>query len=303
MGRRGPAGSTRATPPTAAAGYGKHKRPDLSNTQFFLDALKAAGDGPDDPGGASGRWSSSPAARTSKASTTPRPSPAKNPDGGFYYTPAAGGDSEAGKTANGGLRSYGSMTYAGLKSMIYAGVRPDDPRVKAAVKWCQMHYGLDSNPGMGNAGLYYYYHTFAKALDAAGLKLIEDDKGVEARLAAGPAGRAGPPAAAQRLLGQRGHALVGGRAQPGDRLRLAVAGLLPPKCGEVMQTHGSALRNRLGRDRGRNLLPRSDWHRAAACGIDRPLAGGIAARGRAFVGGVLALRRRGDRGLAAPGPT
>ena len=30
------------------------------------------------------------------------------------------------------LRSYGSMTYAGLKSMIFAGVGPDDPRVKAA---------------------------------------------------------------------------------------------------------------------------------------------------------------------------
>ena len=109
--------------------------------------------------------------------------PAKNPDGGFYYTPAAGGESEAGKTPNGGLRSYASMTYAGLKSMIYAGVGPDDPRVKAAVKWFQMHYGLDDNPGMGGAGLYYYYHTFAKALDAAGLKTIQGRQGRRARLA------------------------------------------------------------------------------------------------------------------------
>jgi len=62
-------------------------------------------------------------------------------DGGFYYTVAAGGESKAGETAGGGLRSYASMTYAGLKSMIYAGVDKDDPRVKAAMKWIQKHYG------------------------------------------------------------------------------------------------------------------------------------------------------------------
>jgi squalene-hopene/tetraprenyl-beta-curcumene cyclase len=69
------------------------------------------------------------------------------------------------------------MTYAGLKSMIYAGVGPDDPRVKAALQWIKNHYGLDSNPGMGEAGLYYYYHTFAKALDATGLDEIVDPDG------------------------------------------------------------------------------------------------------------------------------
>ena len=94
------------------------------------------------------------------------PFPAKNPDGGFYYTVAGEGNSQAGTTENGGLRSYGSMTYAGLKSMIFAGVGPDDPRVKAAVEWLSKHYSLEDNPGMGDAGLYYYYHTFAKALDA-----------------------------------------------------------------------------------------------------------------------------------------
>ena len=85
--------------------------------------------------------------------------------------------SQAGETDSGGLRSYGSMTYAGLKSMIYAGVGPDDPRVKAALKWIQKHYDLQSNPGLGNAGLYYYYHTFAKALDAIGDEVLKDDKG------------------------------------------------------------------------------------------------------------------------------
>ena len=77
------------------------------------------------------------------------PFAAKNPDGGFYHTCAAGGVSAAGNTPNGGSRSYGSMTYSGLKSMIYAGLKADDPRVKAAVAWLRKNYDLKNNPGLG----------------------------------------------------------------------------------------------------------------------------------------------------------
>ena len=56
---------------------------------------------------------------------------------------------------------------------------PDDPRVKAAVKWIGMHYDLASNPGMGEVGLYYYYHTFAKALDAMQSDTFVDQQGVK----------------------------------------------------------------------------------------------------------------------------
>ena len=99
-------------------------------------------------------------------------------DGGFYYTPAAGGTSQAGLAANGGLRSYGSMTYAGLKSMIYAGVQPSDPRIKAARTWIQANYTVRLNPGLGQQGLYYYYHTFAKSLSVLDLDLVKDSAGV-----------------------------------------------------------------------------------------------------------------------------
>ncbi len=75
--------------------------------------------------------------------------------------------SMAGNTADGGLRSYASMTYAGLKSMIFAGLTPDDPRVEAALTFIRKNYSLETNPGMGDAGLFYYYHTFAKSLTAA----------------------------------------------------------------------------------------------------------------------------------------
>jgi squalene-hopene/tetraprenyl-beta-curcumene cyclase len=100
-------------------------------------------------------------------------------DGGFYYTPAIGRQDEARSTSTGGLSSYGSMTYSGLKSMIYAGLTKDDPRVKAAYQWIQKNYDVGKNPGMGDAGLFYYYHTFAKTLDALGIHEIEDAKGVK----------------------------------------------------------------------------------------------------------------------------
>jgi squalene-hopene/tetraprenyl-beta-curcumene cyclase len=170
-------GIDKTSPAYGGAGYGKHKRPDLSNTNFFLDALKAAGNGPQDEAVKKALIFVSRCQNLESAHNT-LPFPTKNPDGGFYYTPASGGVSQAGTLPNGGLRSYGSMTYAGLKSMIYAGVTMDDPRVQAAVKWLQAHYDLTSNPGMGSSGLYYYYHTLAKALDAVGKPDFVDDKGV-----------------------------------------------------------------------------------------------------------------------------
>jgi squalene-hopene/tetraprenyl-beta-curcumene cyclase len=92
--------------------------------------------------------------------------------GGFVYNPSNAKDEKSDRrTAEGGLRSEGCMTYAGLKSFLYAGVGKDDPRVKAAVAWIRKHYTLDENPGMKDSGLYYYFHTFAKAMDALG----EDD--------------------------------------------------------------------------------------------------------------------------------
>jgi len=158
------------------AGYGGSKRPDLSNTSFMIDALKSVGRGPDDE---AIRKALVFVSRCQNLETEYNNTPfaAKNPDGGFYYTPANGGASMAGNTPEGGLRSYGSMTYAGLKSMIYAGLRPDDPRVKAAVTWLKQHYSLSENPGMGSAGLYYYYHTYAKALAALGEDEIVDSTG------------------------------------------------------------------------------------------------------------------------------
>jgi len=165
-------------------GYGNHARPDLSNAQFSLQALHDAGLKPTDPAYAAALIFLT---RTQNNSETNDQSWASN-DGGFVYTPANGGSSEAGeiKTADGKrfLRSYGSMTYAGLKSMIYAGLIKDDPRVKAAMQWIEQHWTLDENPAMREAGpdmaehgLYYYYYVFAHALHAYGQPIITDATG------------------------------------------------------------------------------------------------------------------------------
>ncbi len=100
----------------------------------------------------------------------------EDPDnyGGFVYYP---GNSKAGETKlpNGKtvLRSYGSMTYAGLLSFIYAQLEKNDPRVQAAYDWISRHYTLEENPGLGMQGLYYNYHTMAKALAVYGAKHIQ----------------------------------------------------------------------------------------------------------------------------------
>ena len=87
--------------------------------------------------------------------------------GGFAYTPGAG---PAVTNADGKvtLRSYGSMTYAGLLALIYAQVDANDPRVQAAKDWASRHWTLDENPGMGQEGLYYFFNVLTKSLAAAG---------------------------------------------------------------------------------------------------------------------------------------
>ena len=165
-------------------GYGKRSRPDGSNLQIALDALHDAGVKPDDPAYKAAVAFASRLQNRSESNDQPW---AGN-DGGFIYTDADGGSSVAGESVGPDgkkmLRSYGSMTYAGLKSMIYAGLSKDDPRVKAAFGWIQKNWTFDANPGIdqgqGNnaeSGLFYYYHTASRALRAYGQPVITDASG------------------------------------------------------------------------------------------------------------------------------
>lgn len=157
-------------------GYGSHKRPDASNTSYFMDALKAAGE---DSQSAAFQKAALFMSRCQNLSTPHNTAAWANKvqaedRGGMIYTGVGAGESKAGETPEGGLRSYASMTYAGLKSFLYAGVSKEDIRVKAALDWIRRHYDLTTNPGMGQQGLYYYYHVFAKSMDATGETFIVD---------------------------------------------------------------------------------------------------------------------------------
>ncbi len=170
-------------------GYGSHGRPDLSNLSFTVDALHEAGVGGDDPFFANAAVFLSRV--QNRAESNDQPWAAVVNDGGFVYATAASGADLSGEskadtvTVNGrqGLRSYGSMTYSGFKSLLHANVGRDDPRVRAAREWIGRYWRLDSNPNMPQAqslqGLYYYYHVFAKALRAWGEPVLTDADGTE----------------------------------------------------------------------------------------------------------------------------
>jgi squalene-hopene/tetraprenyl-beta-curcumene cyclase len=153
-------------------GYGSDLRPDLSNLQLSLEALKAADLPENHP-----VWTKAICfLERCQNLATYNDQPNVGNDGGFFYYP---GQSYAGITPEGGLRSYGTMTYAGLKSYIYANLEVDDPRVQAALDWVKAHYTLDENPGLGNAGLFYYYVVFARTFSVLGMASIEDASGME----------------------------------------------------------------------------------------------------------------------------
>jgi squalene-hopene/tetraprenyl-beta-curcumene cyclase len=170
-----------ADPRYGGAGYGggKADRPDLSNTAFFLDALKSAGATADDPAFKKAAVFVS-RCQNLKSEFNDQPWAGAINDGSFIYTAANGGET---RTDTKELLGYGSMTYAGIKSMVYCGLSRDDPRFKAAVAWAKKNYTLDANPGMPAAisqrGLYYYYQSFGKTMDVLGDETFEDDKGVK----------------------------------------------------------------------------------------------------------------------------
>ncbi|HEV3203759.1 MAG TPA: prenyltransferase/squalene oxidase repeat-containing protein [Gemmataceae bacterium] len=162
------------------AGYDSASRPDLSNTQFFIDALIEAGVPRNDPALKKALIFVS-RCQNLKGEHNDQAWAGKIDDGSFIYSAAGGGQSKAEGNPDAGFIGYGSMTYAGIKSMIYCGVSKDDIRVKKAYEWIQKHYTVDANPGMppvqSQRGLYYYYHTMAKCLDVLGIDEVVDVQG------------------------------------------------------------------------------------------------------------------------------
>ncbi|MGB6895779.1 MAG: prenyltransferase/squalene oxidase repeat-containing protein, partial [Dehalococcoidia bacterium] len=123
---------------------------DLSNTQFALMALDAAELDPASP-----VWAKAVTfiSRCQNLASNPH---GFHDDGGFIYSPGedywwAGG------------QSYGSMTAAGVWSLLLSDLPVADARLQAALNWLDnLHYHVDQNYPIGNLWLYYYDLTLAK---------------------------------------------------------------------------------------------------------------------------------------------
>ncbi|MHC4982257.1 MAG: hypothetical protein ACYTF6_03700 [Planctomycetota bacterium] len=175
---------TKDDPRRGGLSYGEEGRPDMCNAEMTVEAWHEGGVAVDDEAmqevlifltRTQDRKESNPLAWAQEGENT----------GGFIYAPALKGDLTMGESKAGyaglegkGPRTYGSMSYAGFKSLLHAGVARDDRRVQAALDWIRTYWRLDSNPNMPHAkslqGLYYYYHVFAKALRAWGEPVITD---------------------------------------------------------------------------------------------------------------------------------
>tara|TARA_B100001971_G_C18102078_1_gene489429 strand:- start:168 stop:968 length:801 start_codon:yes stop_codon:yes gene_type:complete len=94
--------------------------------------------------------------------------------GGMIYFPgkSMAGEAKGSKSGRTALRSYGSISYAGMLSYAYADLNMADPRVKAVREWLVNNYTLQENPGMGAQGLFYYYFLMTKALTFYGTDML-----------------------------------------------------------------------------------------------------------------------------------
>ena len=184
MGFAGTGGSRYMWDVFGGVGYGRHSRPDNSNLNIYIQALHDAGLSCDDVAFQRALVFLQRTQMDDRVNPMPYAKGARQ--GGFIYATAENkdtvgqGQSMAGtidETLSDGttasrLRAYGSMTYAGFKTMIYANLDRDDLRVTAAYDWIRRNYTFQENPGTGTDGLYYYLLTASRALDAWGSSTI-----------------------------------------------------------------------------------------------------------------------------------
>ncbi len=173
------------SPFIGGVGYGEKGRPDLSNTGMWMQAMHDASVSGDDP--AMQKAVLFVNRCQNRSESNPEAWAAKGPnDGGYVYTATEdnprGGRMPAAAKAMGEKRSYGAMTYVGIKSLLYANVDRKDPRVIDAINWIKKYWRLDCNlnmpKDMEKGGLYYSYYVLTKALRAYGDPIIVDMKGV-----------------------------------------------------------------------------------------------------------------------------
>lgn len=150
-------------------GYGGDQRPDLSNLHIALEAVTVAGLNKDhdlfkkalvfvercqdsekntlfDTGTSSGGFAYSADIPTNKNLPTDKSKENNNHNEKNVIVP------------------YGSMTFAGIRSLIFCNVDFDDEKFKESLKWVENNFSVKKHPGMlkSQTSIYYYYFTLAK---------------------------------------------------------------------------------------------------------------------------------------------
>ena len=150
-------------------GYGGDERPDLSNLQYALEALKRTDYDPKSDVWAKAEIFIKRCQNYTEEEGDELKRPWAGNDGGFIYEP--------GSSRAGGTKSYGAMTFAGLKSLMFTKEsNKTDPRVIAAWRWVKENYDFNAHPGMGTTAYYYYLQTAASALEAYGEHFVPGPK-------------------------------------------------------------------------------------------------------------------------------
>ncbi|HYG77189.1 MAG TPA: prenyltransferase/squalene oxidase repeat-containing protein [Planctomycetota bacterium] len=167
-----------------APGYTPGGRTSGDLASYWVEALKEAGVKEGDPAFENAKKFLSRLQNNPETNDRPAPDTELDNDGGFIYRPGESKPADGkGKSGKRMPRSYGLMSYAGLKSFLYMNVGKDDPRVQSAWKWVRDNYTLEENRNIGADGLYYYFLTMAKALTLYGEPVITTSDGKEHRWA------------------------------------------------------------------------------------------------------------------------
>jgi squalene-hopene/tetraprenyl-beta-curcumene cyclase len=163
-------------PNFGGVGYNPSARPDLYHTSLVIESLHGAGVSADDD---FMRRAVQFVSRCQNLDTINHvqgvADDAAGP-GGFSILPAAPGGTNGAESTGELLEPCGSLTCAGLKSLIYCGVPKDDGRVVAALDWLRRNYSLSVNPGMSvpRWRLYDYWYSWSTAMTLLGEETIVD---------------------------------------------------------------------------------------------------------------------------------
>ncbi len=167
-------------------GYGKTGRADLSNASWTTTALHYTDhldrEDPEAEARTREMWEKF-AIFLTKCQNLPEVnkesyvSESEEDRGGFVYRPFESKAGSRGEDEQSGLVSSGSMTYAGLMSLLHAQVDRKDVRVRGALDYLMRNWTLSENPGMGLQGLYYYLYVMTRAFDAYGEEILTDKAG------------------------------------------------------------------------------------------------------------------------------